>query len=95
MKKTSMVIAALSLAAVMPVLTVQSASAAHKATRDFCRLAVDAGGFDTMGACMSNFSGKDRNLKNICQILIDRDLLDIIEAKNRGQCLKILRDLTS
>ncbi len=94
MKKTSMVIAALVFAASVPVVSMQTASAAHlppSTNEQFCQGAVEFGLFDSIGACLNVVNRGGSGAAKACQSVRKQGLLDLFGFKNQGQCIKFLR----
>lgn len=83
MKKITSILAAGALALSFNAGAFTTAGATNN-IRDYCRATVDAGFYDTIGACHSAI--------NKSQVEFCKAYWDFFGFKNQGQCVKALRD---
>lgn len=92
MKKLLAYAAPLALAvsgmAVVPT-AVQAAPGGSSAAAQACNSGLAERIGISVGTCVNLF--RDSDAQSICKLLKDLDLLDVVGARNQGQCIQILR----
>ncbi len=90
MKKILTYAAPLAMALSFSTALPTAASAEANPIPGFCKQAVDNGGFDSVGGCMSLINTK--GAVQACKFLDDFIGLEVLGFKNHGQCVKALNN---